>query len=105
MTRTINARERSMRVEGGRARAALDGGDAVLHRALHLLEGAHLDLPHALARDAELGGQILERDRIVGKPARLEDAPLAVVEHRERFAERLLAVVRLLVRGEPLLLI
>ena len=29
-------------------------GDAVLHRLLHLLEGAHLDLAHALARDAEL---------------------------------------------------
>ena len=26
-----------------------DGGDAVLDRLLHLLEGAHLDLAHALA--------------------------------------------------------
>ena len=30
-------------------RRALHRGDAVLHRLLHLLEGAHLDLPHALA--------------------------------------------------------
>jgi anti-sigma-K factor RskA len=46
----------------------------VLHRLLHLLEGAHLDLAHALARDAEFGRQFLERDRIVREPARLEDA-------------------------------
>src|SRR6516162_4355698 len=53
----------------------------------------------------ELGRQILERDRVVGKPPRLEDAPLALVEHRERFTERLLAVLRFLVLDEPRLLI
>ena len=37
-------------------RRALHGRDAVLHRVLHLLEGAHLDLAHALARDAEFLG-------------------------------------------------
>ena len=62
----------------------LDRGDAGFHRLLHLLEGAHLDLAHALARDAELARQVLERDRVVGQPARLEDAPLALVEHVER---------------------
>src|ERR1039457_3633572 len=62
----------------------LQGGDTILHRLLHLLEGAHLDLAHALARDAEFGCQILERDRIVRQAARLEDAPLALVEHVER---------------------
>ena len=31
-------------------------GDAVLDRLLHLLEGARLDLAHALARHAELVG-------------------------------------------------
>src|SRR2546430_12693635 len=66
--------------------------DAVLHRVLHLLERAHLDLAHALARDAEFFGELLERDRILGEPARLEDAPLAVVEHAQRLAERLAAV-------------
>src|SRR5262252_8823154 len=86
-------------------RRTLHYSAAVLHRLLHLLEGAHLDLAHALARHAELGRQILERDRVVGKPARLEDAPLAFVEHRERFTERLPAVVRFLVLDEPRLLI
>src|SRR5262249_52190223 len=95
----------SMRVQRRRAWAALDRGDAILHRALHLPEGAHLDRPPAFARDAELGGQILERDWIIGEPARLEDAPFAIIEHRERLAKRLLAVVRLLVRDQPLLLI
>src|SRR5260370_27733798 len=65
----------------------------VLHRLLHLLEGAHLDLADALAGDAELLRQLLERDRIVGQPPRLEDAALAVVEHAERRRQRLAAVV------------
>jgi hypothetical protein len=30
---------------------------------------------------AELGRQILERDRIVRQPPRLEDASLALIEH------------------------
>ena len=34
----------------------LNRGDAVLERLLHLLEGARLDLAHALARDSELVG-------------------------------------------------
>jgi hypothetical protein len=62
----------------GRFLWLLDRGDAGLHRLLHLLEGAHLDLAHALARDAELARQVLERDRVVGQPARLEDAALAL---------------------------
>ena len=94
-----------MHLQRGRARARFHGREAVLHRPLHLLERAHLDLAHALARHAELGRQILERDRVVGKPARLEDAPLALVEHRERFTERLPAVVRFLVLDQARLLI
>jgi len=35
------------------------------------------------------------RHRIIGELACLEDAPLALAEHGERFAKRLLAVVRL----------
>src|SRR2546422_10974594 len=85
-----------MRRDGGRG---LHGGDAVLHRVLHLLEGAHLDLPHPLARDAELVSKLLERDRIIREAPRLEDAPLALVEHVERLAERLAAVVELLALG------
>ncbi len=37
-------------------RRSFDRGDAVLDRLLHLLEGAHLDLAHALGRHAELVG-------------------------------------------------
>ena len=36
-------------------RPSFDRGDPVFHRPLHLLEGAHLDLAHALARDANAG--------------------------------------------------
>src|SRR5674476_805131 len=78
----------------------LQSSDTILHRLLHLLEGAHLDLAHALARDAEFGCQILERDRIVRETARLEDAPLALVEHVERADQRLVAVIAFLVLGQ-----
>src|SRR6516225_515068 len=94
-----------MHLQRGRARARFHGREAVLYRPLHLLEGAHLDLTHALARHAELGRQVLERDRVIDEPARLEDAPLALVEHRERFTERLFAIVGFLVLDEPRLLI
>src|SRR5262249_52641740 len=80
------------------------GGHVVLHRLLHLFKGAHLDLTHALARDAELVGKLLERNGVVGKPTRLEDAPLAVVEHGQRLAQRLAAVVGLLALDQPGLL-
>src|ERR1700737_3046160 len=73
--------------------------DAMLHCVLHLLEGADLDLAHALARDAEFLGQLHQRDLFLGEPARLEDAPLALVEHGERTGQRLAAGIELLVRG------
>src|SRR6516165_4677283 len=47
-------------------RRGFDRGDAVLDHLLHLLKGAYLDLAHALARDAELSGKVLENDRLVG---------------------------------------
>src|SRR2546430_792379 len=68
--------------------------DRDLRSPLHFLKGAHLDLPHALARDAELGRQILEREWVLREPARLEDAPLSLGEHRERLAKRLPTVLR-----------
>src|SRR5258706_13498066 len=79
--------------------------DAVLYCVLDLLEGAHLDLAHALARDAEFLGQLRERDLFLGEPTRLEDAPLALVEHGERIGQRLAAGIELLPRrrGRPLL--
>src|SRR3569833_1331212 len=71
---------------------------------LRLLERTHLDLAHTLARYAELGGEILERDRIVGEAARLEDAPLAFIQHVQRADERVVTVVALLAVGEDALL-
>src|SRR5262249_34568648 len=61
-------------------RRSFHHGDAVPHRPLHLLEGTHAYLAHALARDAELVGKLAERDRFFGEPTRLEDASLPVVE-------------------------
>src|SRR3979409_1904090 len=63
--------------------------DAVLHCVLHLLEGAYLDLAHALARDAEFLGQLHERDLFLVESTRFEDAPLALVEHGERIGHAL----------------
>src|SRR5258708_21228107 len=74
-------------------RRSFHHSDAVLHRLLHLLEGTRAYLAHALARDAEFVGELLERDRFFGEPARLEDAPLPVVERGERRGERLAAGV------------
>src|SRR6266481_5067279 len=81
-------------------RRSFNCGDAVLHLLLHLLERVHVDLAHALARDAELVGEFRERDRVLGEPARFEDAPLAIVERGERRGERLAAVVELVARGK-----
>src|SRR5712691_11174594 len=79
--------------------------DVVLHRVLHLLEGAHLDLAHALPAEAEFLRQLRKRDLFLGEPARLEDAPLALIEHGERIGQRLAAVIELLARGERRLLV
>ena len=65
-------------------RQSLHSGEVVFHRLLHLLEGAHLDLSHALARDAELSGELHKCKWFLSEPACLEDAPLAVIEDRER---------------------
>ncbi len=70
-------------------------GDAFLHRVLHFLEGAHFNLAHALARDAELGGDLFKRDWVLGEPARLENALFAIVEHEKRRGERPAACGRL----------
>src|SRR5436309_14208199 len=86
-------------------RRSFHRGDAVLHRLLHLLEGTHAYLADALARDPELVGELLKRDRFFREPARLKDAPLPVVERGERRGERLAAVVELLARGECRLLV
>src|SRR5689334_17472664 len=48
--------------------------DGALDGRLHLLEGADLDLPHALARHAEFGGKVFQRHRLFRQTPRLEDA-------------------------------
>src|SRR5262249_58082439 len=80
-------------------RRSFHHGDAVPHRPLHLREGTHAYLAHALARDAELVRKLAERDRFFGEPTRLEDASLPVVERGERRGERLAAGIRLPARG------
>src|SRR5690606_40174905 len=61
----------------------LDLGQVLLHRLLHLFEGAHLDLADAFPRDAEFRREVLEGDRVVREAACLEDPALARIEHRE----------------------
>src|ERR1700736_1274423 len=68
------------------------GGNTALHGLLQLLEGAHLDLAHALARNAELIRQFLKRDRLVRQSPRLEYATLALVQYGQRVAQHLAAV-------------
>ena len=78
--------------------------DTILYRLLHLFEGVHLDLAHALARHAVLVGEFIECDRLVGKAPPLEDAALALVQHCERLAQGLAAIVSFLTLGELRLL-
>src|ERR1700724_3700286 len=78
--------------------------DTILYCLLHLLKGVHLDLAHALARHAKFVGELIERDRLVGKAPPLEDAALALVQHLERLAQGLAAIVGFLVLGELRLL-
>jgi hypothetical protein len=79
---------------------SFDRGDPVFYRPLHLLERAHLDLAHALARDAELGGQLLQRERLISEATPPEDAPLTIALERKRLAKRFSAIVRFLALGE-----
>src|SRR5262249_40362863 len=70
--------------------------DRALDRRLHLLEGADLDLAHALARHAELGREIFQRHRLVGKATGLEDAAFARVQHAHGAMQGIAAVIVLL---------
>src|SRR5690348_16430498 len=65
----------------------------VLHRFLHLLEGADLDLADALAADVVFLRQFLERRRIVAQPASLEDRLLAIIELAHGAAQHAHALV------------
>src|SRR5689334_18902058 len=68
---------------------ALDG-------RLHLFESADLDLPHAFAGDAELGGEVFQRHRLFRQAPRLEDAAFARIEHTDGAVQRLTAMIELL---------
>src|SRR3954462_13900305 len=74
-------------------------GDGALDRGLHLLKSTDLDLPHALARYAELGGEVFKRHRIFRQTPRFEDTPFARVEHADGAGQRLTAMIELLVLG------
>src|SRR6516225_6400597 len=75
--------------KGAYSRSDLMGDEAALDRRgfdrlLEFLEGAHLDLAHALARDAVLLRQVLERRRVFPQAPLGQDVTLAVVEMRHR---------------------
>jgi hypothetical protein len=53
----------------------LHGGDLTPDSIPHLLEPAHLDLAHPLARDSKFLRESFKRDRLIGETACLEDAP------------------------------
>src|SRR5262249_10261420 len=57
------------------------------------------DLAYAFARDAELLRQLFQRGRLLCQATRFEDAPLALVEHAQRRAQRLAAVLHFLTLG------
>jgi hypothetical protein len=67
----------------------LHGCDLTPDSIPHLLERAHLDLAHPLARDSKFLRESFKRDRLIGETACLENAPLAPAEHREGLAQRL----------------
>ena len=49
-------------------------------RGAHLLHRLGLDLADALGRNAKLGGQFVQRGRIVAEPACLDDATAAFIQ-------------------------
>src|SRR5258708_6459916 len=66
--RQFSHRWRGFEANARQRRWSFHHSDAVLHRLLHLLESTHAYLAHALARDAELVRELLERDRFFGEP-------------------------------------
>src|ERR1700722_14033935 len=101
---SLTARHRRQR-RGQAVSWRLRFGHPGLHRRLHLLESAHLDLPHALTRNVEFGRELLERNRVVSQPAGLEDTALAGIEHAQRAVQSIHANARFLAVGEQRFLI
>lgn len=69
----------------------LGGWGELFELAAELLLRAHLELPRALAADAELAAEGRERGGIFAQNPLLDDEPLSLVEHRKRIGETLLA--------------
>src|SRR5581483_138291 len=62
----------------------------IVEHLAHLLERLRLDLADALRRDLELGGELVQRGRVLlAQPARLDDAAAARIERGERAGETL----------------
>src|SRR6185369_7199860 len=89
---------------GRLVRSQLFVQSGVADGALDLVEGTHLDLAHALAADAELLGQVLERGRLVLEAALRQDAPLARIEQLQRAVQQLLPAAEFLAFGQHRLL-
>ena len=82
----------------------LNCGNSTLDHRLHLLEGARLNLPHSLARDAEFVGEHSKRDWVFGQAPRFEDPALANVEFRGGLDQRLAPIFQLFVLDQDALL-
>src|SRR5690606_11444555 len=70
---------------GGRG----SGGDRLVlgERLAELAAGARFELADALLADAHLGAERLQGARVLGEDPLLDDTPLSIREHRERFVE------------------
>src|SRR5437762_9570397 len=83
-----------------RDRQALFAGEELLHQLpelrFQLRLGADLELPRALAREAEVLAQLLQRHRLVLHDAHFDDVTLAWIEPRQRLDDALLHDVALL---------
>jgi hypothetical protein len=82
----------------------LHGGNSMLDRLSHFLEGKYLDLPHPLARDADFMREHSKRDRVFGQAPRFEDPALASVESRQGLDQRLAPIFQLFVLDQDALL-
>ena len=61
----------------------------VLYRSLHLLQCSHANQTHRLMPQTKLLGESPQRDRDLGKPARLEDVALPIIKHARRLRKYL----------------
>src|SRR6516165_7989690 len=91
-------------VDRGAVRRPVDLDRERVQLLLQLLLGADLELASALAAEAEVLAELLERHRPIAHDALLDDVALALVEARERLADARLDHRLLLRRGELVVL-